>query len=202
MGILETSSQGRITWNFSGEALPYGAVTQLEFQRQADESLESWANSALPVLALACRDLHQLVASSKCQLDTIDVKFGPEATGPTYSAPIGVPGATGAEPCPPNVAMLVRKAMNGVSGRFQGRMFYPGISEGNVASDGTIPTPALGPYQAAFDDFFQTMIDGGPIEGDIGQPYVFSSTPGLEGRSVSSLDVQLRVATQRKRLRR
>lgn len=200
MGALDNDVQGRITWSFEGPALPFGASTSLEFYRDnPDLDPGDWWTNFSVQLETAARDLHQLVASSSCLLTQLEVKLGPEATGPTFTIPLSTPGATGAEACPPNVAMLIRKRVNGVSGRFSGRMFYPGISEGNVASNGTIPTPALGPYQAAVDGFFDSLHvnTGGGVT-----PIIIPSAPGAFSRNISSLDVQVKVATQRRRLRR
>lgn len=199
MGKLKDTYEGRITWSFSGDGLPYGASTSLEFKRSEDWFAEGWWTNFKPVLRDAARDMHQLIASSPCVLDTVEVKLGPEETGPSFGIPLAMPGATGAESCPPSVSMLIKKRVPLISGRYAGRMFYPGISEGNVSSAGTIPTPALGPYQTAVDNFFEAITgleDYGVI------CYVLSDGGDVADRYVDQLDVQLKVATQRRRLRR
>lgn len=209
MGALPANAYGRVTMSFTGPGLPYRAMTMLEFERTLEEPPETFLGRTRDGWLSACSDLHQLVASNACYLDTIEVKVGPESTGPSVVIPAGVRGESGTEACPPNVALLVRKYVPGSSNRFSGRLFYPGISEGNVGSDGTVPTPALGPYQEAFDDFLDAIRPQGVMDPELTDvPCVYPQVIGKgadgvdEVRAVYSLDVQHRVATQRRRLRR
>lgn len=204
MARLVSDKDVRLTLSFGGSNLPYRAMTAFEYVRLDAMDPIDWMIAARTPILQACSDLHQLVAANDCMLTSLTVKLGPEDTGPTLDIPVGVEGENGANACPPNVALLVRKLVPTVSGRLNGRSFYPSISEGNVANDGTIPTPALGPYQEAFDDFFTAMTEALP-DGPNLEPVVFGGGEGggpVNTRRVVRYTVQPRVATRRRRLRR
>lgn len=204
MARLVTDKHVRLTFSFSGSNLPYRAMTAFEFVRLDAMDPLDWMLAARQPILSACSDLHQLVSANDCVLSNLTVKLGPEDAGPTMDIPVGVEGENGANACPPNVALLIRKLVPTVSGRLNGRSFYPSISEGNVANDGSIPTPALGPYQDAFDGFFTAMTEELP-DGPNLEPVVFGGGEDagpVSTRQVTRFSVQPRVATRRRRLRR
>lgn len=122
-------------------------------------------------------------------------KVGPSASGPTFV--IGGPYAGGISGAPssPQVAVLVRKDVLAVSGRFAGRFFLPAPPEGSVADQGLLTTATLNAYTSAANDFYNALDAVGC------QPYVFAADSS-DPRPVSAFSVQGRVATQRRRLRR
>lgn len=184
-----TPSEALLTFNFGGVALPNGADTSLGLA--ADPA--SWNDPGWQADLLdATRDLVQLTCTNQVNLNSIDIKVGPVATGPTYTVTAGVPGATGTETVPPNTSMLVRKTVAGVSTKLMGRMYWPGTSEGNVLGNGNLSNFAN--YQTAWTNYFGALV--GPLAA---VPLVFTAG---DPRDVTGLTLQSRVATQRRRLRR
>lgn len=184
-------TQGLLTFEFGGVGLPYGATPSLGLVGPA----AVYSDSAFQAGVLsAANDLVQLTCTSTVTLNQLILKEGPEAVGPTYVLASGTAGAQGANQAPPQVAMLVRKTVTGVTTRLMGRMFWPGVSEGNVDSAGVLGPSAVTDFQNAFNDF-QTALAFFNVE-----PCVFNETS--DERIVDGLDVQVRVATQRDRLRR
>lgn len=184
-----TPTTGQITWIFSGSALPAGgAVTTCGF-------FFSDAPSGPALLAEALWDDLRPAIVNGVTLDAIEIKQGPVATGPTTVYAVGTSGTTGPDGVPPNTALLVRKTVLDVSGRFAGRMFWPGLPESEVDSAGNIDPTFLAGLQGTFNDFFATM-------GSQGYGLRIFSEGSSDTREVSELNVQARVATQRRRMRR
>lgn len=128
-------------------------------------------------------------------LDSIDLKVGPEATGPTISRPIGQAGTTGSNGVSPNTALLIRKAVGGVSGRFAGRVFWPGMPESELFENGSWSTALLTGIGTVCDAFYTAL------ETETSGAYIFPASLS-DPRHVTALEPQARAATQRRRLRR
>lgn len=151
--------------------------------------------SVLADLVLATTDLHEAVAASDCILIGLDLKVGPENIGPTLQAPMNVPGDQGETLVPANVSMLVRKTVPAVSARFAGRIFYPGAAQSTLQNAGTWNSSAHTQYQTAWTTFMADLVamDVNPV---------ILPKSSSDPRSVGSFDVQVKPATQRRRLRR
>lgn len=123
------------------------------------------------------------------------VKFGPNTTGPsaefTGSEAGGAAGSGGVS----NTAYLVRKN-SGLGGREgRGRMYLPGVTEVDVGSDGLVDPILLGALQTDVTNFGAGLTLGG-------FPMVILHNSATTPTPVTTLVVQSRVATQRRRLRR
>lgn len=97
--------------------------------------------------------------------------------------------------CPPNVALLVRKttAAPGRAGR--GRMYLPwAATEASVTEAGAFDPAAAAVVNAAFEDWRTAM------EGDDNRIVVLHAGAGTPA-AVTAFSCDLRVATQRRRLR-
>lgn len=140
------------------------------------------------------------------------VKFGPMDDGPFAYVTHGVAGTSGGGAvAPPNVAYLVRK--NSASGgrRGAGRMFFPGVAEANADNVGAVDPPYLASFQTAVTAFFNGLnsvslpmylihSDGTYlkiVDGEAVVRVVEAKMP----TAVTSLAVDAKVATQRRRLR-
>lgn len=187
-----TPNQGLLTWRFAGAAMPFGAQTSLGVE---GPNSALTAPETLDEIVLASATFHEAMAVIDCQLTTVDLKIGPEATGPTLSAVVGQNGGEGNDATPPNTAFLIRKTISGISNRFSGRLYWPGVSDGNLMQGGNIDPTAYPTYRQACVDFFDALDAIAGIN-----PVVFNDSS--DPRVVSGLDLQLRVATQRRRLRR
>lgn len=126
-------------------------------------------------------------------LDSVHVKFGPNATGPAGDFAVGSSG-TGGNGGAAQVAVLVRKStpLGGRKGR--GRMYLPGVPESQVDPGGFLATGVAASYQTRASAFL-----GGLAAATI--PMVLlhgdSTTPSLVG----ALTIDGTVATQRRRQR-
>jgi len=186
-----TSSFGTMAFNFEGINAPTGAVATIGVSEPALGFTNSTWQSEL---VSAATDLVQLTCNTAITLIDIDIKQGPSATGPTFNIPVNEPGAQTGDTMGPQVAMLVRKEIDGVSTRLAGRAFWPGLTVGNVTPGGVIESTALAGFQAAWTDFYEALVLL------TSAPYVFNETS--DPRFVESFTVQAKVATQRRRNRR
>lgn len=134
--------------------------------------------------------------SKDWQLVEIAIKQGPVATGPTWTIPVGTYGQDNGDSVPANTSFLIRKALSGTSNRFAGRMFWPGPRENKIDAAGVLVAGEYVDMQVALDEWvddLDSIVSGYPL--------VFPSNGGSSAR-VWKLDLQGKVATQRRRLRR
>ena len=188
-----TANEAQLTFVFSGPGIPEGGVSTLGIT-SADRAIDGdLLNDLVPIIGL----LHDSISTTTIVMDHIEMKRGPNETGPTYEAAVANTGGQAGAACPPNVCILVRKQLPNLSAKFSGRLFWPGVSENQVDDAGTISTAALNQYNAAFDTFHGELISAGV------DPAVFSNSDLVSPVTiVSDFIVQSRVATQRRRMRR
>jgi len=142
-------------------------------------------------------DLEGLMNTS-IALTGVLVKYGPNSTGPSGLFTASINGTGSSDGMSSNVAYLIHKntALGGRAGR--GRMFMPGVQEGEVDHQGDVDPTFLGLLNTRWSTFGANMaIADLPLVllHAAGSPI---STPTV----VTSLTVDARVATQRRRLRR
>lgn len=194
MAIIPTGF-AQINWQFTGDSCPTGAETTLgvdlgSFTDPPDD---------LAVVAGNLWETHinpQIVTT--CTLSGVLVKYGPNATGPSAQITTAHVGNLAAAGAAPNTTYLVRKvtALGGRAG--SGRMYVPGVTEDDVDPDGTVTPAMVTLLQSNFDDLWDALDVGGftpVLLHSAGSPL---STP----TPITSLRVDARVATQRRRLRR
>ena len=131
-------------------------------------------------------------------LSEVAVKYGPTATGPTGIWTGTITGTRSGEQLQPGTAILVRKitALGGKAGR--GRFFHPGAIEEDTTAAGLLTSTPLAAWQSAVSDWLTTLqaADLSPVVlHGAGSPL---STP----TPITSFQVDGKVATQRRRLRR
>lgn len=184
---------GQLTVVFAGTGVPHGAVCTLGLMSTSGDLDES----VMEPLAAAVKVLHQSLSTAAVTCVEIELKRGPEASGPTWLYRVAEAGGQSGESVPPNVALLVRKQLPNLSARFSGRMFWPGQPETQVNGSGEVSVLALGNYGNALDDFMEALHSA---ELD---PVVFGTGPGVDPvTTVSTFVPQAVVATRRLRLRR
>lgn len=129
-------------------------------------------------------------------LTSINVKFGPNDTGPSFELPVSHQGTLTNEGVTPNTALLIKKttAVGGRRGR--GRMYWPGIEEGVIDAYGNIDPGAQSTFQDKFTSFKESLSTN-----DVPM-VVLHGQSGFTPHLVSSLIVQPVAATQRRRLRK
>lgn len=186
---------GQVNWKFEGVALPTGAEVTCGFWHHnfpgtvadcAEALYGVWLDNILP---------HQ---SSSLTLVSALVKYGPNEDGAAFEFFDSTPGGGSSEMAPPNLGLLVTKVtiVGGRKGR--GRMFIPGLTEGDVNPGGSIN----GATVTAWSDDLENMRDD--MTG-LNLPArllhgVYDPQPAPY--SIEQFAVSSTAATQRRRLRR
>lgn len=181
--ILPTDA--RISWWFTTPG-PYPAACTLGLRGVAEP------DDVLDALVQYWNDEIRPVSPASYTLDRIELKMGPEETGPTYISAVGTAGPSSAAALPPSACLLVRKQVLG-SGRLAGRMYWPGLFESNVDNAGTITDSGLSTAVEGLYELLQNVLNV--------QPTVFPTGP-FDPRQITGLQADGRIATQRRRLRR
>lgn len=195
--MIIPNGYAQVNLNWGGTSLPNGAQTTFGVQRVS--SGESPAQVGALVHAHLVTANVRNVLTTTTRLQSILVKFGPNATGPSAVTVGTIVGQQSGESVPPNTAALIHKttAFGGRAGR--GRMYLPGIQDTTVGADGgmnpTIAATITGQWEAfralmEGDDFPLVLLHGtttGPIEDPI---------------RITALACDGRAATQRRRLRK
>lgn len=112
-------------------------------------------------------------------------------------------GGSSANSLPPNCAVLARKRTDLGGRRGRGRVYVPGIAEGEVGPEGNNSNAQLAGFQGAFDDMmtaWSTDVTDGPVT-----PVVLHKSEGIGPEPVPTpivlWEVERKIATQRRRLR-
>nr|CRY97462.1 hypothetical protein [uncultured prokaryote] len=190
---------------FGGTACPRGAA--ITFGVHDEGGSEFPAAMASEIIALWGTHL-DTVTNSLVSLQSCRVKKGPMEDGPFAEVSTTNAGATSGATVSPNVTYLVRKH-TGLGGKMgQGRMYLPGVAEGMVDEAGTLNSGVRSGYETAWQAFWLGLNTGGLpmyLLHSFGQYMnrknelvtVAARTPTI----VTSLTVDAKVATQRRRLR-
>jgi hypothetical protein len=180
---------------FSGIGLPRGAQVAYGVlntgpsngPRTAPE-LAEFAKNTWAASMLSQQSISTILVETK-------VKLGPNATGADATVTSNLVGGSSAEQDSPQVAVLIRKRtpFGGKTGK--GRMFVPGVSEGQTDRGGVLGAPNLVNFQGAANQWLS--------DHNIGlAPIVLLHTLGSPAPFiVTDLEVQKLLATQRRRLR-
>lgn len=187
-----TSGYARALFVFSGDDVPLGAATSIGLEAPPTGFDDAIAQSVLDAYV----DNMLGLSTAGVTLDELRLKVGPEASGPTIVIASGDSGEQAAAAAPPNVSNLVRLGVENVSNRFGGRMFVPGVNEGQVDGAGLWSSAYLSDGQLKVNGFLSDLV----LQAGCA-PVVFSST-GAPPRLVTTGTLDPRVATQRRRLRR
>jgi hypothetical protein len=179
---------------FSGSGMPTGGVCTLGVTK--DEG--ALTSDDLVALADLMKPAQLAASCATCVLSHIEMKLGPNATGPTYFHSVNQPGGFSSNQAPPNVCTIIEKQLANMSARFSGRMFWPGPPEGDITEAGRLGGPLQQGIQTAWTGFQYGAANLGITA------VVFSRSPAhpADFSLVESFQVQSTVATQRHRLRR
>jgi hypothetical protein len=152
----------------------------------ANSAMDSWGDNMLPI------------QSNTYTLVGVDAVFG-TATGdvPITSTDPARVGAVGGAVTPPNTAMLVKKVSGQGGRRNRGRMYVPGISQLTIDHVGGIAPATLATYDTAVNNLLLGIESGSFMD----RLVIFHSIAPLTPTIVEDLQVDPRIATQRRRLR-
>lgn len=191
MFIPENYAQ--VNLRFGGSGLPTGA--EVTFGVLHEESGLSPADVGNAVKT-AWNDNVRDASPIHTTLQSILVKFGPNATGPAAEVAVGLAGTNSNADVNPAVAVLVQKhtPVGGRKGR--GRFYWPLATETEMADGGSLTSSAVAGIQTAMDDFLAALDTA-----SIGMA-VLHNDGATVPYQVTSLGVSPTLATQRKRLRR
>lgn len=132
----------------------------------------------------------------------VDVRYGPyPGVGPQGSAIANEVGTNALNPPPQNVALLIHKN-TGLGGRQnRGRMYWPpfGLSEGDVGPTGIVSASLVTSTNTKLSSWLGDL-DATGLGGVTA--VLLHSDPSDEPTEITSLTLDGRVATQRRRLRR
>jgi hypothetical protein len=192
-GLL-TANEGRLMIVFGGSALPTGAVCTLGFVT----TKPGFEDSDLELMKTQLTAVHQASSCEEVALRTLELKVGPEETGPTRSISVNSVGGQGSGASPPHTCVLVQKKIAGKSARYAGRLFWPGVKEAYVGSSGLLQDTYMDGMQAKWDTLKSTL-DAAELFVSVFHP---AATVPEEATQISNFQISPTVATQRRRLRR
>lgn len=186
------SGYGQVNFIFTGGSAPNGAqcvfgvknltaLSPLAIANFADSYYNTFIKSQM---------------SAQVTLSGVLVKLGPTATGPSVlinTTRVGV--GTGGN-FPPNTAFLVKKFTSAGGHSGQGRMFLPGVAEAQADDAGMLAAGTISGFNTALGGFLNSM------NGSDCPMVLLHNDPTMTPNIVTSLILQAKVATQRKRLRR
>lgn len=186
----------RITWTFTGEAAPTGAAVTLGVNQDPGVTI----TQAVQAAENAWEDNLLAQQVSTITLDKIMVKYGPDQTGLASEQSSGSVGVLAGTAVPPNGALLVTKVTEQGGRRGNGRMFIPGLLEGNVGPNGNLTAAYVNAWAAALLGFHADLVAAGL------PPVILRGNPGVSPVigpiAIQSFQPQATMATQRRRLRR
>jgi hypothetical protein len=186
---------GQALYSFTGTALPLGAAMTFGFYNAGDFNPQQ-----LATFFRDAWDAHWKPRNlNSVTLSATRVKLGPNESGAMAEVSSNIAGALNSPAASPNVAKLVRK-ISSEGGRWsRGRSYWPGVGELQIDGAGNIDAPTLTADQSAATAFYDLCVtNNSPL-------VILHAGPPAPPRAptpVSGLQVDGRVATQRRRLRR
>jgi len=133
--MIIPAGYAQANYRFTGAAVPLGA--QFTIGLDPDPAVDVVECATLLVESWNAGSIDEYYGSN-CVLVGVDVKFGPNATGPSATGETSTQGNAGTSTVPPNVSVLIQKqtALGGRAGR--GRLYFPAIPEAQVDGSGLV----------------------------------------------------------------
>nr|CRY94151.1 hypothetical protein [uncultured prokaryote] len=180
---------------FGGTPVPNGAEITLGLSMGSSGLSPALAAEALYGIA---DDTWLQSLTELTVLESVDVKFGPDATGPSGTFGGTANGTSVSQGASPAVCFLVQKhtALGGRAGR--GRMYLPGVSENAVTEQGAVSQQYIDALNSQWATFLTDASNAGMdpvLLHGVGSP-ISIPTP------ITSFSVSAIAATQRLRQRR
>jgi hypothetical protein len=191
--------------HIGGTALPLGATFTFGGIVNGTDTPTVTANAIKTALRATNGpfDITKTFMSSVATLQDILVKYGPLETGPAATvADGGVLGNGGGDAATPATALVINKSTLIGGKRGRGRMFIPGLNEGNVGTGGLVVAATVTALQAAWSQFQLALQNAGrPMYILHRYDPALGQVP-MDPTGVTSLEVQSLCGTQRQRMRR
>lgn len=191
--MIIPADYAQVNLHFGGPALPFGAEVTFGLVLEAAATIDDVVNDMAATFSTGVS--YTLAMNPQTTLVEVSVKFGPNATGPSATAAIGVVGTTGTSGVSPAVCVLIHKrtALGGRHGR--GRMYLPGLWESAVS--------AAGQLESGIASFFTDLWEDIRTQIEIhGHNMVLLHTDATAPTPITSLACDAAVASQRTRQRR
>jgi hypothetical protein len=179
-----------VNLHFTGGPLPHGA--QCTFGVDNNGASATAVATAVSAAITSSSLLANL--SDSVTISTIHVKLGPNATGAFVDLANAQTGGDNGATISPNVTLLVKKTTTLGGREGSGRMYWPGLGEGQVDEAGNIDGSTLSALQTKFSDFSSDMTTAG-------YPLFLLHNSATAPTGITGLQVQSVAATQRRRLR-
>lgn len=183
---------GEIAVAHTGGGIVGEAIWTIGFDNNAGDTAAEIAETVATALDTLNYDA---MISTAVTVTEVRVKLGPDDTGPSATHTLNLAGNIGGQAAPPNLAVLVHKntPLGGRKGR--GRLFVPGLAEAELDQDGLITSGTQSSFQSFFNSF-----GGGLALGSL--PLMLLHTDATSPTAIETLSVDVKLATQRRRLRR
>jgi hypothetical protein len=193
MNIPPGFAQCNIFWG--GIAMPRGAQTVIGVDPSA---LSAGFTPATVAAAVYNSVTNKLLPQTHASLSLLRVlaKLGPNDTGPAGEFGTVAPGPATIPPDSPQVAFLVKKITAGGGRQSRGRMFLPLVAEAQTDSGGVLNSVTQAAMQTALDEWLADLaLRNVPM-------VLLHNAVEVLPTPVTSLRLDTRVATQRRRLRK
>ena len=159
--------------------------------------IQGFAGNGVDVAAacyLAWQNTFLTQQSGLIRLNSVEVKYGPESTGPSFTSSGESVGSLGGSTLAPNTCYLVEKNTNLGGRKGRGRMFIPGTVAASMTDTGALNTTRLNAMNAACSDFLGTL-----NAADL--PAVLLHGDATAPTDIINMSTDPVLATQRRRLR-
>jgi hypothetical protein len=170
-----------------------------------DSGSGATAEQAPNDLLLAMGIIVAATCTNDIALNFVTVYVGQDAGSPLIFESDGAPevGGQGTSSAPPNTATLIRKRTGIAGRRGRGRMYFPGVGESLVGNTGNLTSTFATQVQGAASDWLEDLTTGAGFRHY--PPVVFHRSEGIGTEPVptpvTAMQVEGKVATQRRRLR-
>ena len=193
MNIPPGFAQCNIFWG--GLAMPRGAQTVIGVDPSA---LSAGFGPVTVAQAVYNATSSKIMPETHASLRLLRVlaKMGPNDTGPAGEFGSGINGAANTPPDSPQVALLVKKSTAGGGRQQRGRMFLPIVAESQTDAGGMLTTASLNAFETAVDAWLADL-----AVRNVPMVLLHNAVETLP-TPVVGLTVDVRVATQRRRLRK
>jgi hypothetical protein len=187
------SGYAQVNLKFGGTAFPTGAECTFGVRLLTADDPATVASTIEDITLTRLQDR----LPSTVTLNSVLVKFGPNATGPFDDFGSNTPGTGSSGNVNPNMAMLIKKGTNLGGRKGRGRMYWP-VAEDQVDQAGVLKTSPdqVTAMNEALADWAADLVAADlPL-------MLLHNDPGDTPSAITTLATQAITATQRRRLRR